>query len=344
MGSVKDFNVMQEADGSTPGRARFTFSDRYSVFDWGEMPDRIDHKGAAIAILGAYFFEKLEARGIPTHYRGLVEDGAVKKLDQVEKPVNVMEVALLRIIRPEINGTEYDYAAYLKETSNFLIPLEIIYRNSLPQGSSVFKRFERGEITPGDLGLDDMPVPGQVLDTPIIDVSTKLEVTDRYISWDEAARISGMNSREIADLRKLAEVVNTLITEEFLEIGLTNEDGKIEVGYDELRRLMLVDVLGTLDECRFTIDGLPVSKEIARIFYRDTTWCRDVEAAKQKDRQNWKKICRSAPPRLPAGIKRLISQVYCGCTNEITRKEWFPGIPPLRELCGDFQKVLSGTE
>ena len=31
------------------------------------------------------------------------------------------------------------------------------------------------------------------------------------------------------------------------------------------RRLMVVDVLGTLDECRFTLDGLPVSKEIAKV-------------------------------------------------------------------------------
>ena len=33
---------------------------------------------------------------------------------------------------------------------------------------------------------------------------------------------------------------------------------------------MVVDVVGTLDECRFTYDGVHVSKEIARQFYKKT--------------------------------------------------------------------------
>jgi phosphoribosylaminoimidazole-succinocarboxamide synthase len=342
MGSVKDFQILQEALMDTPGRARFTFSDRYSIFDWGEMPDNIQHKGAAISLLVAYFLEKLEKQGIPTHYLGLVEEGIVKQLSQVKKPVNVMEVELLRIIPPKSNGKEYDYSGYAKEKSTFLIPLEVIYRNSLPPGSSVFKRLENGQITPEDLGLKEMPVPDQKFDKPIIDVSTKLEITDRYINWNEAGQISGLSKDEITSLKELTCLINDMITTEFLSIGLVNEDGKIEVGFDKFRRLMLVDVLGTLDECRFTMDGLPVSKEIARIFYRDTPWSRDVDEAKQKDRQNWKKICCSAPPPLPSELKHLISQVYCACTNEITKKEWFPDIPSLKDLCKDIQKLLKG--
>lgn len=38
----------------------FEYSDAYSVFDWGRMPDTIDGKGKALAILGAFVFEKLE--------------------------------------------------------------------------------------------------------------------------------------------------------------------------------------------------------------------------------------------------------------------------------------------
>ena len=80
MGSVKDLEILKQATPDEFGRGRFIFSDRYSVFDWGEMPDHIDHKGAAIALLGAYFFERLEEEGIPTHYEGLVENGAAKRL------------------------------------------------------------------------------------------------------------------------------------------------------------------------------------------------------------------------------------------------------------------------
>jgi len=340
MGSVKDLEILQSASAGNPGRARFTFSDRYSIFDWGEMPDQIDQKGAAITLLAAYFFEKLEKMGIPTHYLGLVEDGKVKKISEVQTPVNLMEVKLLRVIPPRLNEGQYDYSLYTNQDTNFLIPLEIIYRNSLPLGSSVFKRLEMGHATPEDLGLKEMPKPGMKPEKPILDVSTKLEITDRYLKWDQAQQISSLSDGEITDLKKLVLLINEMITKEFSNIGLINEDGKIEVGFDSQRRLMLVDVLGTLDECRFIMNGFPVSKEIARVFYRDTPWSRDVDEAKQEDRQNWKKICRSNPPPLPPYLKLFISQVYCACTNEITKKEWFPDIPPLKELCNDIQKIL----
>ncbi len=341
MGSVKDLKVLENATEAKTGRARFEYSGRFSVFDWGEMPDLIDLKGEAIAVLGAYFFEKLEKMNIPTHYIGLVEDGEVKRLNDLQRPSNVMEVEMLRVIKPGLQGNVYDYSMYSQEKGGFLIPLEVIYRNTLPPGSSVFKRLERGEISPQDLGLSEKPYPNQKLDKPILDVSTKLEVTDRYITWKEAGVISGLNDKEIGDLKELVTTINKLISDEFARIGLINEDGKIEVGFTHDRRLMLVDVLGTLDECRFTYDGLPVSKEIMRIYYRDTPWAEAVEEAKNTDRQNWKEICKLKPEPLPPELKKLVSDVYCSCTNEITGKEWFKGVPSLEETMQKLKKSLN---
>ena len=340
MGSVKDLKILKKASTDNPGQARFIFSDRYSIFDWGEMPDHIHYKGAAIALLGAYFFEKLEKIGVPTHYAGLVEDNTVKELSEIKKPTNRMEVKLLRVINPELRGSKYDYSRYQNEKGNFLIPLEVIYRNFLPPGSSVFKRLKDGEIKPRDLGLDTMPVPNQKLDTPILDVSTKLEITDRYLTWAEARQISGLRDSETIELKNLTKRVNDLITKELLKIGLVNEDGKIEVGFDSERRLMVVDVFGTLDECRFTLDGFPVSKEIARIYYRNTAWFEAVEQAKKKDRQHWKSICGLSPEPLPSRLKLLISQIYCACTNEITENEWFKDVPPVKEILKDIKEIL----
>ena len=44
---------------------------------------------------------------------------------------------------------------------------------------------------------------------------------------------------------------------------------------------MVVDVIGTLDECRFTFNGVHVSKEVARQFYKKTAWYKDLEQAKK---------------------------------------------------------------
>lgn len=339
MGSVKDLQVLKKPTKNDFGLARFIFSDRYSVFDWGEMPDLIPNKGAAIAILGAYFFEKLEAKGILTQYIGLVEDGKTKKLCKIKEPVNIMEIKLLHVIKPEVKDTLYDYSAYQMNKGGFLIPLEVIYRNFLPEGSSVFKRLKDGKVSPEDLGLDSMPQPGQELNPSFIDVSTKLEITDRYLDWEEAKNISGLNDKEIAALKNLTRIINDFITKEFSKINLVNEDGKIECGFDFKRNLMIIDVLGTLDECRFTYNGLPVSKEIARIYYRNTKWYQAVEAAKKVNRQQWKEICKINPQPLPEKLKQAISQVYCACTNEITQKEWFKNIPPLRDILEEIKDI-----
>ena len=332
MGSVKDLKIIKKALKDLPGQGRFVFSDRYSVFDWGEMPDHIPNKGTAIALLGAYFFEKLEEMNIQTHYVGLVENNEVKRLSEIKGPTDTMEIKLLRVLPPKLKGNQYNYSVYEKSRGNFLIPLEVIYRNFLPPGSSVFKRLERGDITPVDLGLDAMPVPNQKLTDPILDVSTKLEITDRYLSWQEARQIASLSAEEVIKLKNLTNTVNKLITGEFAKIGLINEDGKIEAGFNSKRRMMLVDVLGTLDECRFTYDSLPVSKEIARIYYRNTPWHQAVEDAKRKDRQRWKEICVLGPEPLPPELKQIISQIYCACTNGITGREWFKDVPPLKEL------------
>ena len=69
MGSVKDLTNLKIAKENEMGIGRFNFSDRYSVFDWGEMPDHIPNKGAALCIMGAYCFERCEEIGINTRFQ-----------------------------------------------------------------------------------------------------------------------------------------------------------------------------------------------------------------------------------------------------------------------------------
>lgn len=339
MGSVKDLKVLKEPNDTQHGVGHFIFSDRYSVFDWGEMPDHIVEKGKAICIATAYFFECLEKLGIKTHYIGVVENGKAKRLDQLKEPQNILEVKLVRVVKPKIQGNLYDYSIYQQERANFLIPLEVIYRNSLPAGSSVFKRLKQGSLKWEDLGLKQEPKPGQILDKPILDVSTKLEITDRYITWEEAQKICNLEDSELKEIKRVTLLINDLITKEAINIGLFNEDGKIEFGFDQQRNLMLVDALGTLDECRFTYQGIPVSKEIARIYYRKTDWYKEVEEAKSKDRLNWKSLVKSSPPKLPEELATSISLLYKAYANELTKRKWFDA-PPLKEVLKQIKELI----
>ncbi|MEM4733197.1 MAG: phosphoribosylaminoimidazolesuccinocarboxamide synthase [Candidatus Bathyarchaeia archaeon] len=348
MGSVKDLEVLQKPTRDAMGVGRFHFSDRYSVFDWGEMPDHIDGKGAALCLMGAYCFEWLESEGVETHYRGLVDkNGQLVTFEVLDAPTSIMEVSLVNVYRPEtcvVRGQlEYDYSVYTPNLKNFLIPLEIIYRNGLPEGSSVFKRLKQGKISIEDLGLDHYPRPGERLVKPIFDVSTKLEETDRYVTWKEAQKIAGLTDQEVTAVKAVLSKVNDAISRIASHAGLENEDGKIELAFDSERRLMVVDVVGTLDECRFTYDGIHVSKEVARQFYKKTGWYSDVEeakrAAEKQGVKDWKSLCRTQPPRLDAQLKTIISEMYMAAANELTDRKLFDA-PRLAEVIKKYREYI----
>ena len=338
MGSVKDLEVLEHPSPIKSGRGRFIFSDRYSVFDWGEMPDHISNKGKSLCISAAYFFEKLECMGIKTHYLGLVEDGQLKRISDVKNPVDIMEVKLLRVLKPPKTADGYDYSDYKQEDSNFLVPLEVIFRNSLPSGSSIFKRLEKGELELKQLGLEKMPASGDNLEKPFLDVSTKLEESDRYMNWKEAKEITNFNDDQLNEISDITTRVNRLITEEANRIDLKYEDGKIEFGLDVNKKLLMVDVLGTLDECRFTFKEMPISKEIARLYYRKTNWYKELIDAKKNDELNWKEKVNLSPPPLPEKLKELISMAYCAFTNEITGRVWFSKIPTMKKI---LEEIIS---
>lgn len=343
MGSVKDLVIIEKPLKNKSGKGRFIFSDRYSVFDWGKMPDHISDKGKSLCISAAYFFEKLESMGIKTHYFGLVEDNETKKFADVKRPADTMEVRLVRVLKPPQKGSNYDYSIYKTENNNILIPLEVIYRKSLPEGSSVFKRLREGNLKLDDLGLEEIPLPGQTLHKPFLDVSTKLEESDHYLGWKEAQKIAHLSDNELDEIRKITLLINELIGQEANKIGLKYEDGKIEFAFDEDRNLVVVDVLGTLDECRFTFKGMPISKEIARLYYRKTPWFKELVEVKKRDRLNWKDKVNLSPPPLPARLKELISMAYCAFANEITKKEWFKNIPSIRELLEEINQMINSV-
>ena len=333
MGSVKDLIITRKPTKDRGGIGRFVFSDRYSVFDWGEMPDHIPHKGEALTLLTAHFFEILERDGIKTHYRGVVMDGKPVRLPELARPERTLEVKLVRVIRPAVRkDRSYDYAPFLQEHGNLLIPLEIIYRNYLPEGSSFVKRVQSGTILLKDYGLDKIPHPDAPLARPIFDFSTKLEPTDRYLSPKEALQISGLTEEAFQRCLDILQRVNGLISRELAKADLVNVDGKIELGMDEKGEILVVDALGTPDECRFYSQGFHVSKEVARMFYRNTDWYREVEEAKREDREHWKDRVRTSPPPLPAGLKTLLSHMYGALANRILGKAWFPEAPELPDV------------
>ncbi|QLG50935.1 phosphoribosylaminoimidazolesuccinocarboxamide synthase [Natrinema halophilum] len=339
MTSVKEFRIETEATAEDLGRGSFVFTDDYSVFDWGKMPDQIPQKGASLCTMGAFNFELLEADGVPTHYRGIVENGDVVGLEDASHPPWEMAIDLTQVPDLPHEGREYDYDHYHDAAGeNYLIPLEIVFRNRVPVGSSLRHRTE-----PADhgLGFDEWPDEAVDLDDPIVEFSTKYEEGDRYLERDEADFIAG--AAAVDDLASVAREVNRIVTEQADSAGLVHEDGKIECLYygGEIR---VADVVGTFDENRFSYEGTQLSKEVLRQYHKRTQpeWVQAVEAAKAEAKRDniadWKSLCSVDPEPLEENILDTARDMYCAGANAYTGREFFDA-PPLSSAIGAVRRL-----
>ncbi|WP_137284737.1 phosphoribosylaminoimidazolesuccinocarboxamide synthase [Halorussus salinisoli] len=326
MTSVKEFRIEREPSANTLGRGAFVFTDAYSVFDWGKMPDEIPDKGASLCSMGAFNFELLEDEGVPTHYRGVVseETGEVVSLANADEPPTEMAIELTQVPDLPHEGRDYDYDAYhAAAADNYLIPLEVVFRNSVPVGSSLRRRTD-----PADHGLDFDEWPDGVvqLEEPIVEFSTKYEEGDRYLSRAEADRIAGL--ADVTELEQVAREVNRIVTDRAAEAELVHEDGKIECLYFD-GEVRVADVVGTFDENRFTFHGQQVSKEFLRQFHKRTQpeWTAAVEEAKAEakaqDVAYWKSLCETSPDPLDDEVVTAARDLYTAGTNAYVGRDLF---------------------
>ncbi|KOX94606.1 phosphoribosylaminoimidazole-succinocarboxamide synthase [Haloarcula rubripromontorii] len=321
MTSVKEFRVDEPATAEELGRGAFVFTDDYSVFDWGKMPDQIPDKGASLCTMGAYNFQLLEENHVPTHYEGVRLSDSDEVVDlgealSADAAPEEMVIELTQVPDLPFENGSYDYDAYHAEADeNYLIPLEIVFRNRVGVGSSLRSRTE-----PADHGLDYDTWPEEVvdLDKPIVEFSTKYEEQDRYLDREAADRIAG--TADIDRLEELARAVNHIVTQQAAEADLVHEDGKIECLYYD-GEIRVADVVGTFDENRFSYGGQQVSKEVIRQYHKRTQpeWVEAVSAAKQQaDTEgvaDWKSLCAESPQPLEENVIQVARDLYCAGTN-----------------------------
>jgi len=343
MTSVKEFRVERPPTDGSLGRGAFVFTDDYSVFDWGTMPDTVPQKGASLCTMGAFNFELLEERGVDTHYRGVRSDGVVVGLDEAlaaGSPPTEMAIDLTRT--PELPAADggYEYGDYFGATGeHYLIPLEVVFRNRVPAGSSLRRR-----VTPDAVGLSLSEWPAEDVDLPepVVEFSTKFEEQDRYLDRAEATRLAGPASLDA--LEAVAREVNRLVTERASQAGLVHQDGKIECLYHD-GEIRVADVAGTFDENRFSHDGQQVSKEVLRQHHRRTQsgWVEAVSAAKKRATQegvaDWRGLCERGPDPLDSTVVEAVGDLFCAGTNAYTGQRVFDA-PPLGDAVAATRALI----
>lgn len=315
-GSVKD--IYQLGDDLI-----FKFSDRYSIFDWGAMPDEIDGKGNTLAWMANFFFRQLN---YPHHgYFCCDREG-----NETSDSTSYFKVKAVDVFRPHFNNGVYDYSEYQKKPLNALVPLEVVFRFGIPKGSSLISRMKDRDYCQS-IGLKRVYEVGEVLESPLIEFSTKLESTDRYISYSEAQSIAGLSDKEFNRLLNDSVDNAKRLKEIFSEIGIFLWDGKFEYAFSNNhsteRSFILVDSVGP-DELRLSYDGMTLSKEFLRSYYRGHEWYLNLQEAKkiaaERGDEDWKKVClnefKSTPPLLDEKYKKTAEMIYLTLANELSEK------------------------
>ena len=266
----------------------FRFSDRYSVFDWGEMPDHLEGKGNSLALFTKRVYAELGRRGIAHHLRN------------VPCGENEIVVQPFQVIRDQ---------KIAPREENMFIPLEVIFRMGVAKGSSLLKRF------PGQYQEN------QMFDRPMIEFTTKLERFDRPLTHDEARDLANLNETEWLNLITTTENIAMTLKEIFTASGITLWDGKVEfaAGRGVNREIVLVDSIGP-DELRLTKDGVQLSKEIIRQYYKDSEWYARLDETKKKHGEKFKDFI-SAPDKLNREFKSAVEEMYQLLPELVTNSE-----------------------
>jgi phosphoribosylaminoimidazole-succinocarboxamide synthase len=366
VGSVKNIY-------SFNGSYIFDYSDRYSIFDWGEMPDQLENKGKTLAVMAYLFFEYfgkpdlwknmvakdmgidsdilelLQKSGLSHHCLGLIDED-----DNIVDPENAktfLKVKPVSVALPkETDGGELDYSFYQSKPVNHLVPLEVIFRFGAPKGSSLLRRLGKDPSYLEELGLSKMPEEGEVFSQPIIEFSTKLESADTYLTKQKAFEIAGLSPIEGARLYGLANLMALKLKEIFSAMNLELWDGKFEYAFKSSetseREFLWIDSMGP-DEIRILKEGAQLSKEFLRQAYEGSTWLSKVKELKEAKVSNFKeetlKVIPEGPEKLPALFKETAEQIYMSLTNSLCEKfktpKVFKNCPTIDEVASKIKKV-----
>jgi len=283
-------------------RLEFKFTDNISVFD-KVIPSLIPFKGETLCREGVYWFERAAKMGIKTHFLEFIPPGSMlcKKVD---------------ILQPH---------QITSRSKNFLIPLEFICRWYV--AGSLFDRVREGKIPAGALGFASghKITYGEPLPEPFLEVSTKLEKTDRLLNKADALKISGLAPQEYEEAREIVLQIDEDINRSVAPRGLIHVDGKKELAFDEDRRIMVVDVYGTADEDRFwdkarydAGEFVDLSKEYVRQYYRQPGYKDLLYAARDAG---------SAEPPIPALPPEVVNEtcrIYIKLFEMITGEKFVP--------------------
>jgi len=274
VGKVKE---VYEVEGTN--ELEFRFTDKISVFD-KVIPSMIPRKGESLCRTSAFWFERAADLGINSHFIRTTGPSSMRvKRVKVEKDLEKIDTG----------------------STSILVLLEFIARYYV--AGSLLDRMKKGKVTNEEVGFPHGHTPkyGEPLPEPLFEATTKLEAVDRPVTNEEARELARLTREEWDAIYESVMKVDGLIDRQARSRGLIHVDGKKEFGFDEERRIMLVDTFGTADEDRFWDvqqyeEGklVELSKEAVRQYYRGSGYHDTLMLAREAG------ITKDREPPIPA--------------------------------------------
>ena len=320
-GSVKDvLGPLRLASGVDA--VAFEYSDAYSVFDWGRMPDLLACKGEALAILAAHWFEKLEnpetwrefsktpealelrrgnrfgtefielgeklqKEGLRTHYLGLAHSPESEPQSCLKSPhpVRYLVVKQVAIEKPKM-GTVLGRAVpeYKASASHVakLIPLEVVFRFKCPPGSSLV----------GRVAADPSYLVTRGFNVTSVDENSlwHFPLLEMFTKLESSDRPVGLSEGLAISGISADQLNEVLFKTAWVSALLRHFCSKKSLELADGKLEWAVEPNGQIilvdavgpDELRILKKGIQLSKEFLRGFYRNTPWYEMVTQAKQR--------------------------------------------------------------
>ncbi len=327
---MKNLRVIKPPLRARSGIYLFEFTDDYSIFDYGKMPDVLKGKGSAMAVLTAYIFELLEdasnwqklgksdiwekikdkklrehllasplfkelkKQGMRTHYRGMInKDGKKVKTLRLKEPSNLIQVEAVNILMPERGKLG---EGTLWNYSCFHPGL----KNYLIPIELVFRfGIPRGSSLLERLESDPEYYQSLGLSEPPREGEwlsrPVIEFFSKYEPTDRFLSLeTALNFSGLSNPEFARVVEYTLFTGIFLRDFFARECIELWDGKFEFtkgRQLMLGDAVSP-DELRLIMNSVQISKEPIRQYYRkyDNKFCSMINEAKEITRRTKKGI------------------------------------------------------
>lgn len=300
------------------------FSDRYSVFGWGEMPDELQGKAVGAAFLAWFFFDHLgkpQSWQDPAVFAGISAGGRLQRLAQEGLAHHMIGLAG-GDLRPLSLDRE------ILSPSKFLLVRPLSY--------------------PGDAVRDDLPAD-RVLPFAVQFTFDGDKLAVAYTGSEEGGVISAsaamskgkLSAVELEELDLLSRLVALRLRATCKDIGAELVEGQLRFAVlgaagAAPRDFMLVDSLGP-DELRMYIGATELSQDVLCQAYRGTNWLAAVDKAKaiaaERGEGDWKRICqeelKAQPPLLSPIVKEKAVMVYKSLAREFCLRHYgkpvFPG-------------------